>query len=548
MSNLNRYIGISILFAGFLLLLGCALIYRFQYFTIGNFAYQSFWLGYTAMIFVVCSLIYCYFVRDEKYLSAFYILPVWALILIGSIEAIWGLRQILGFSSSNHSYYLLTGSFYNPGPYSGYLAMVFPVCLSEWLIQRNNGKRTWVQDIFYYILSLLLLLILCILPVGMSRSAWIATLISGLWVYGIHNSWITSLKNIGRKYGKKMILVLIVGILILLLIGYVLFHLKMNSAYGRLFMWKISCMAIAESPLTGHGSGSFVEAYGEAQEKYFAHGDFADWEELVAGSPEYAFNEYLKIAIEYGIPILILILIGIGFCLWRGRKNQRYAACGGIISFMVFAFSSYPLQIPGFTIAFVVLLVACTVCRSKWSILLSTLVIAVIGGYNVQHNRYTDFEQWMIKRMFYNVRTYEMVRKEYEKLYPVLKDQGAFLFEYGYSMYKLEEYEASNKILKEAIKYSSDPMVLNIIGKNYQGMKKYKEAEHWFLRSTHRLPGRIYPYFLLTKLYADPEFYHPEQLQLMANKVLTKEPKVQSTAVREMRTEVRKIMETIKLQ
>ena len=51
------------------------------------------------------------------------------LIMIGGYEAILGFRQLYGFSVSNHSLYTLTGSFYNPGPYMGYLAMVLPVCV-----------------------------------------------------------------------------------------------------------------------------------------------------------------------------------------------------------------------------------------------------------------------------------------------------------------------------------------------------------------------------------------------------------------------------------
>ena len=51
------------------------------------------------------------------------------LIIIGGYEAFLGFRQLYGFSVSNHSLYALTGSFYNPGPYMGYLAMVLPVCV-----------------------------------------------------------------------------------------------------------------------------------------------------------------------------------------------------------------------------------------------------------------------------------------------------------------------------------------------------------------------------------------------------------------------------------
>ena len=44
-------------------------------------------------------------------------------IATGLIEAIWGFRQLQGWAYSNHSLFRLTGSFFNPGPYSGYLAI-----------------------------------------------------------------------------------------------------------------------------------------------------------------------------------------------------------------------------------------------------------------------------------------------------------------------------------------------------------------------------------------------------------------------------------------
>ena len=44
------------------------------------------------------------------------------------------------------------------------------------------------------------------------------------------------------------------------------------------------------------------------------------------------------------------------------------------------------------------------------------------------------------------------------------------------------------------------------------------------------------------KLYAVPEYYSREKLVRAAEKVLYSEPKVNSTAVREMRQEVRSIL------
>ena len=507
---------------------------------VGEMAYQKLWLGRMVFVFVVCFV--CSLCLNEKQYLSFASIVTWVLIALGGIEAIWGLRQIYGLVVSNHSLYALTGSFYNPGPYSGYLAMIFPLCLYEWLNLREKMERTWVEQGEYYMALGVMLLILCVLPAGMSRSAWIAAAISGVWVYGIHASWGSKLKEIRKRYKRKVGLACIAGGVIIIMIGYALFQLKATSANGRLFMWKVSTLAIAESPVIGHGIGNFVLVYGRAQEDYFANGEYSETEELVAGSPEYAFNEYLQVAVEYGIPFLLVVSLVIGFSLWKGSSEGRIGLCGGVISVLVFAFSSYPMQIPGFAVTFYFLLAACAIGRSRIILLLFMSMIVLLGVYYWKNNQYDACKDWHRGKMLYNIGAYQSAKEDYEKLYPELANRGAFLFEYGYSLHKLKEYDNSTRILEEAMTHSNDPMILNIIGKNYQATGDYEKAEEYLLRSTHRLPGRIYPYYLLTKLYAEPKYRQLEKLKYAAEIVLTKEPKVQSTAVKEMREEVKKLL------
>lgn len=504
--------------------------------SVGEMAYQKLWLGRMGMVFVICSLIsLC---LDKKG-GAFYLSVIWSLIILGGIEAIWGMRQIYGLAISNHSLYALTGSFYNPGPYSGYLAMIFPICLSEWLSLKKVENRTWMEQGKYYVSLGVLLLILCVLPAGMSRSAWVATLVSGVWVYGMYDSWRSRLQEIGKKYKKRVFPAIIAGGMVLMIAGYALFQLKLDSANGRLLLWKVSVKAIAEEPIWGHGIGNFVSAYGMAQENYFAGGKYSSKEELVAGSPEYAFNEYLQVGVECGVLFLFVVQLIIAFCFWKGVTEKRLSACAGLMSVLVFAFSSYPMQIPGFAMAFYFLLAACVVGYSRIHILFFTVMIVLLGSYYWRYNQYNACREWTGCKMLYDIGTYQSAKESYEKLYPELNDRGAFLFEYGHSLHKLKEYNSSTAILKEAMAHSCDPMILNIIGKNYQAIGKYEKAEEYFIRSTHRLPGRIYPYYLLAKLYAEPEYRHPEKLKQAIQIVLTKEPKVQSTAIREMREEVK---------
>ncbi len=544
MQGFRNYLSLLIMLLGIVLVLGVVCLSTPEL-PIGEFAGQWLWLGKASVVFAVCMLL-AFLIRPKQFrldLILFSRMVVWVLIFLGGMQAVWGLKQIYGFSYSNHSLFAVTGSFFNPGPYSGYLAMIFPLCLSEWLRLKAKKDKRWLNEAGGYIALAAMLLIVCVLPSGMSRSAWLAAGVSGGWVYSIHNDWGGNLKNLWIKKRRKVVFFSSISFVALLLFLAAAFYMKKDSANGRLFMWKISLSAIAEKPLLGYGKGNFPATYGAFQEAYFSKGDFTSTEELIAGSPEYAFNEYLQVTLEWGIPVLLCVLLIIVSCLLIGVKNGNISACGGIISFLVFAFSSYPLQYPAFIISLPFLLFACVASRKNgWLSLLFATVLGLWGTTWWQNDQSEAYKEWATARLFYLSGSQQMAEKDYKKLYPVLHNRATFLFEYGHCLHKQKKYKASNLILKEATKHSCDPMILNIIGKNYQQMGEYVEAEKCLIRSTHLLPGRIYPYYLLSKLYADPKFYHSDKLRESVELVLSKEPKVQSTAIRQMREEVRKLV------
>ncbi|WP_373153807.1 O-antigen ligase family protein, partial [Bacteroides uniformis] len=486
---------------------------------------QWVWFDKASFLLAGCILSALIFKSKGDFISLDSVIS-WVLVVLGGSEAILGLRQLYGFATSGHSMYALTGSFFNPGPYSGYLAMILPVCLYQWLVCGRRGGRVVAGGV--------MLLILCVLPAGMSRSAWLAAGVSCLCVYAWHMDWTDKFRLLWQQQRQRVVMVVVGGFCVLLLAGYLLFVLKPDSARGRLFMWKITCRAIAEKPLTGYGIHNFAAAYGNAQETYFAAGDYEPWEERVAGSPEYAFNEYLQAAVELGIPLAVCLLVVVVLCLYRGVRKGRYGICGAILSLMIFSFSSYPLQLPVFIVTFGGLLVACLSGADRWQWLGLAVSVGIIGGFRLKNDLQVEqaCREWMNARVLYNAGAYQSAEKEYGRLYPLLRDRASFLFEYGHGLHKQQQFGKSNRILKEALQRSCDPMILNVIGKNYQQMGDCLSAEDWFIRSTHRLPGRIYPYYLLAKLYAEPGFRQPDKFEKMKRMVLTKEPKVHSTAIR----------------
>lgn len=500
----------------------------------GETVSQWVWFDKSCLFAVACILLSLFFRPVDGVSFSMASAVSWSLILFGVIEAVRGLCQLYGYSASYHSLYAMTGSFFNPGPYSGYLAMVLPVCFYQWLVG-DKWRRV--------VSGGAVLLILCVLPAGMSRSAWLAAGISCLGVYGCHAGWGVYWRGMCARGKRRMIMAVAGGLCVLALALLLLFALKPDSARGRLFMWKITCRAIAEKPLTGHGVGNFTAAYGHAQEDYFAGGDYEAWEERVAGSPEYAFNEYLQVAVEWGIPVMLCGLAVVVICLYIGMKKRRYGICGAIFSLMIFSFSSYPLQLPVFIVTFIALLLACVCGNGRWEWIGLAILTGVIGGVCLKNDLRIEqaCRKWMNVRVLYNAGAYAGAEREYASLYSLLKNRAAFLFEYGHGLHKQRRTEASNRIMEEALKRSCDPMILNIIGKNYQQNGDYLAAEEYFLRSVHRLPGRIYPYYLLAKLYAEPGFRQPKKFEEMRRIVLTKEPKVHSTAIRQMRDELNKI-------
>ena len=58
-------------------------------------------------------------------------------VVSGIVQAAYGNLQLWGYYPSNHSIFRITGSFFNPGPYSGYLAGTFPVALAFYLYKET---------------------------------------------------------------------------------------------------------------------------------------------------------------------------------------------------------------------------------------------------------------------------------------------------------------------------------------------------------------------------------------------------------------------------
>lgn len=426
-----------------------------------------------------------------------------ALILcFGLWECGIGLLQTFGFIASRHSLYSATGTFYNPGPYCAFLSIII-VIAAGFIISAKLRIMVWLSWI--YLLGAVFLL-----PGLMGRTGWIAAAAGCGYLF-------TSVCKI-KLEGRRKVIAVVTGVIILAIICCGLFFLKPESATGRLFLWKIGAITFGHHFFTGVGWDNVSGAIGLTQENYFsAHPGSAY--ESVAGSPEYAFNEYLQIGIAFGIFGLLVFIAVPLFAAYCAHKAHRYSIAGTLIASAVVCFASYPLQFPEFIALFGALCIAGFLSSNypakwlKFGLCALTLCLCLPPMFIHEKDSFTKNHR--------------------------------LVFEHGKNLREQGLYRQSNEVLQQGVRISSDPMFLNLIGRNWQSLGNRDSAAHYFDRSANRLPGRLYPHYLKCRLLVDPRWCDSDSFLKVCDKVIEMKPKIESPATRDMKTELKALRDSI---
>ncbi len=412
---------------------------------------------------------------------------------------------------------------------------------------------------------------LIILPTTQSRSAILALGCSST-AFVLNNK---QLKNTVKKVLKKTWMWLIPSFLIFFVVAYLF---KKPSADGRLFIDKISIEAMADNGFKGVGLHHFGGAYGDTQANHFKKQiknkgiDDLDWsainehERLTSDCPEYAFNEYLNIGIENG-PILMALFVFIIICAIVISFKRKTIWCYGLLSFAVFAFFSYPLQCVQFKILFPVLIACCYfdkgLIKHKEHYYLSTNKIGkkrfadifitatafialtpfVLKEINAVKQHNAILSSWKEVNKWYQMEFFDYVVEDCESLLPHMKYDRQFLFKYGHSLNLVGNYAKSDSILLLGTKISCDPMFWNVMGNNSLAQGNFREAEERYKQAFYMVPNRLYPLYLLSKLYYLEK--DTAKFLYMTEKVESFIPKVESIKTESMRSEISNLKDSL---
>lgn len=455
------------------------------------------------------------------------------LLLAGCYEALLGAFQLFKGYSRN-PFFSITGSFFNPGPYSAYLmiAVVIGVVvlqggrlkqiyITKYLLA-FNGSRGFVCKITLWHLFLGGTIIMAVLLLSTwSRSAFVSIGVICLWFF----------RGCYRRY--KYIIYGAVGVLCFLL-----YFLKQGSADGRMIIWQAALSTWKDAPWLGVGVGGFLHATAAGMaELYEQHYDFSS-----ADVTHYSYNVMLEILVEQGVIGLLIacLLCTSAFLSLNERSRPLFY---GMASLFIFSLFSYPFDLLPYRIIAVLVIAWSESTKNKY-----TFILGCVKSYFV--TVFFAFVSFQTFRLTYDVykadcwyQTFagmhgEIYISDYQELLYRECDNPSFLFDFGKCLRVSGRYNDSNAILMRGALCSADPMFFVLIGNNFMDMEQFLLAEEYYFKAFVTMPNRLYPLYKLMLFYK--ETGEKQKAKDVAKYIIGFEPKIESTITNEIKRRANK--------
>ena len=484
------------------------------------------------------------FIASHLLQQIHYIIIFKSLLGTAVLLTIWGYLQYFEYIPSNSEYFRITGPFHNPAVFAIILSLLLSIALNSIIL----FYRSLINHKFFLVFIITVVLF-CIplLILTYARAAYLALFVSVLYCFYL------KLRNNGK--GRKIKLYYSAGVLFVILISIgMLYKLKPQSANGRFLVWKISCRMIQDKPLTGFGKGGFAANYLYYQADYMK--SFASPEERrLAGSTHLAFNEPLRITVEYG---LIGLIIYSSFIIWiLFLSTNRTTVCVLFKAFLagivIWGMFGYPDQV--FSIqALWIIAIACYLNKnfrttyefSGTNRLLSKIVIIVICGTSSflgmkLWNKWTSYHELYTCLDSQSFQSISQASNIFVRLQEEMIDDINFAYLYC-QLTKMRHQEIEFLRISDYLERSfPTPGLLLMKGDYFKKKSRWKEAEEAYKLASDMMPSLQLPRGKLAFLYN--ETGRKEEAVAIAHDILTEDVKVYSFSTFDLHRDLRRIFE-----
>lgn len=452
----------------------------------------------------------------------FYLL-VLVVVAVCLVQAVYGILQFFHILPA-FGKLPVTGSFDNPAGLAAALCTGLPFTLCLW-----HNRRKWIRY-FAAIAALIMVTAVCL---AYSR-AGIVSVIVGISLVVIHKT--------SHKVAARQIIIVLLPVLLA-----ALYFAKRDSADGRLLIWRCSLEMLADKPVFGHGPGGFTAYYMDYQADYFRQHPDSPYARL-ADIVHHPFNEYLLVAVDYGLFGLLVLAVLVYIVLRRYRKQDtkdptvRVAGLS-LVSIGVFALFSYPFLYP-FTWA-AMLFSLWIIFGRPWPVHAAVRIVAVVAAVSVCVLTLLDMRcrlDWCKANRIALAGNAEKIQVRYQQLHGYFAHDRFFLYNYAGKLSDLGRYDESLAVARDCSRIWADYYLRLMMAEDCLKLELYGEAEQHFLQAAAMCPARFIPLYKLATVYRATG--RTDEARALAQRILDKEMKVPSSIVYAIRHEMRQLVDT----
>ena len=479
--------------------------------------------------------------------------------IISFLVSIYTIIQYYGLDLYLSDLHSLTSTIGQKNWISNYLAMIFPVLFSYFLLEKTQKNR-----IPYF---LLLSILYSTLMICQSRGIWIS--ISLTIILAIYIIFKFNLLKIFQE-NKKWLFLLLITFLIITIIystdnplnksaitvpqrAMSTFDEQDPSINTRLLIWKTTFEMIKDKPILGSGIGTFKMNYLNYQGEFLKNNPYYI---NYSGKAGEAHNEYLQIWAELGIIGLGLFLLIFYFFyktiidFYNNNKNVRekiitLGLVMGITCFLIHSLFTFPLHVPALGGTFFALLGLTVIYTRKINLaktdsdnrpkefkfknkgikiaLTIFVLIFMVGAVNLVAVRPYIAEIQYFNGMRHNVDgNYREALPCFQQAVSLDPYNGRILHALGTTYYNLGNLSKAEEILLQTTRYRSDANTFYNLGLVYRQAGLLSKAEEEFKYAVYLMPKFTKSYYELGYLYFIQERYDDTIEQW--NKILEIEP------------------------
>ncbi|MGJ1195272.1 O-antigen ligase family protein [Sphingobacterium spiritivorum] len=353
---------------------------------------------------------------------------------------------------------------------------------------------------------------------------------------------------------KKNKLLILTGIAILFALSIFLYFIKKDSADGRILIWKCSISMIVDNPIFGFGKGGFQKNYMKYQADYFKTHDNSNYS-IVADSVDHPYNEFILLIIEHGM-LGFAILLGIICFIWlsykRNPNENNFIAMLCLVSVAIFSLFSYPFSFP-------ITWIICTVCiyiiivNARYTlaipnryIQLASIIILLASTFSLYSltKKIKAELEWSKIASKAKKSTYNDIAVQYLNLYPILKTDPKFLYNYAAVLNYHKDYKRSLLIANECMQQLSNYDLQMLTADNLYALAHYHTAEKYYIIASQMCPSRFFPLYQLNLIYEKTG--NKEKCIKIGKKIINKPIKIESIEIQIIKEEMKLKYEKLK--